>query len=77
MQVLPGFSDHVNTLFGLILQINNILETGDIYTRDRNTVQGSINILHDIIAKFEILNPTDIMITDDHGRVRGSMQTSA
>jgi hypothetical protein len=34
-----------------------MLLAGDAYTRDNRTVQGAINVLNDIIAKFEVIAP--------------------
>lgn len=69
MQELPGFARSFNTIHGLILEIKKLLDTGHIYTRDISTVQGSINKLNDIIAKFEDLQPGKLVLIDDYGRV--------
>lgn len=77
MKELNGFARTLNTIHGLILQINNILLTNDSHTRDPYTVQGSINILNDIIAKFDIIAPDQIMIVDDYGRIHSAPYTTA
>lgn len=69
MQELPGFARSFNTIHGLILEIKKLLDTGHAYTRDENTVQGAINKLKDIIAKFEDLQPGKLILTDSYGRV--------
>lgn len=69
MQELPGFARSFNTIHGLILEIKKLLDTGHVYTRDENTVQGAINKLKDIIAKFEDLQPGKLILTDNYGRV--------
>ena len=76
MQELEGFARDFNTIHGLLLEIRKILETGDMLTRDQSTVQGSINILNDIIAKFARMTPTNVMIVDELGRVHGAPQTT-
>ena len=76
-QELEGFARTLNTIHGLILQINKILESGDAKTRNNNTVQGCINILNDIIAKFEELTPGRIMVVDEYGKVHGATYTTA
>lgn len=76
-QELEGFARTLNTIHGLILQINKILESGDAKTRNNNTVQGCINILNDIIAKFEELTPGRIMVVDEYGKVHGATHTTA
>lgn len=69
MKELVGFARTLNTIHGLILQINNFLEYGNTDTRDTSTVQGSLNKLNDIIAKFEILDYAQFMVTDAYGRM--------
>lgn len=69
---LKDFSRTYNTLNGLILRTNKLLEDGDIYTRDTSTIQGCINRIRDIIAKFEATKPGNLMIVDGYGRVRGT-----
>ena len=50
----PGTSDaELNTLNGLILYLNRMLEFDDKKTRDLDTIGGCINKIHDIIAKFD------------------------
>ena len=40
---LKGFAEQLNTIHGLILEINKFLKFNDTLTRDRTTVQGCIN----------------------------------
>ena len=61
----------MNTLHGLILKINQLLLAGNKLTRDRATVQGSINVLNDVINKFDKLAPADIVMIDAYGRIHG------
>ena len=69
MQEIKGFARSFNTIHGLILEIRKLLDTGHVFTRDVNTVQGSINKLNDIIAKFENLEKGELVLIDDYGRV--------
>ena len=69
MQELKGFARSFNTIHGLILEIRKLLDTDHTLTRDINTVQGAINKLNDIIAKFENLQPGKMIIIDDYGRI--------
>lgn len=71
-KVLDHFARQLNTIHGLILQVNKMLEIDNFDTRDRNTVQGCINTVNDIINKFEILKPNDFLIVDDYGRVHNA-----
>ncbi len=72
MKRLEGFARELNTIHGLILEINRILLTNDIHTRDSYTVQGAINVINDIIDKFEIIAPGQFVIVDDYGRVHSA-----
>lgn len=66
---LEGFGTGLNTIHGLILQMNKVLEDGDKLTRDDNTVQGAINKLKDILIRFEDIQGHGIMAVDDYGRI--------
>ena len=74
---LKGFARELNTIHGLILKINYMLLYGDTYTRDQSTVQGCINVLNDIIAKFEFINPGEIMTVDSYGRIHSTPYTTS
>lgn len=67
--MLQGFGKELNTINGLILEINKVLSTEDYYTRDRKTVQGCINYINDILNKFEEFEERCILMTDNYGRV--------
>lgn len=77
IQELKDFANSYNTINGLILRINYLLEQDDKLTRNESTVQGAINKLNDIIAKFAEIKPGDVAIVDAYGRVHGAPQTSA
>lgn len=66
---LDNFARSLNTIHGLILQVNKMLEMDNFQTRDRLTVQGCINTLNDIIDKFDTLKPNNFLIVDNYGRV--------
>lgn len=72
MKRLEGFARELNTIHGLILEINRLLLTNDIHTRDSYTIQGAINVINDIIDKFEIIAPGQFVIVDDYGRVHSA-----
>lgn len=69
VELLNGFGRKLNTINGLIVQINKILSYNDTLTRDRNTVQGAINSLNDILDRFDKLIPNQIAIADSYGRL--------
>lgn len=72
MKRLEGFARELNTIHGLILEINRLLLTNDIHTRDSYTIQGAINVINDIIDKFEIIAPGQFVIVDDYGRIHSA-----
>lgn len=72
MVPLVGFARGLNTIHGLILKINQILLTDDKLTRDRTTIQGTLNVLNDIIARFDKMKPQHLLMVDEYGRVQSS-----
>lgn len=66
---LKDFGNILNTINGLIVKINQKLLSGNLLTRDQQTVQGAINTLNDIIDKFNILIPGEFTMVDTYGRV--------
>lgn len=77
LKELVGFARSLNTIHGLILETNKLLEINNEKIRELDTVQGSINKLNDIIYKFERLVPKDILIIDSYGRAHGASHTTA
>lgn len=73
-EVIPieELAESLNTIHGLILQINKILERDDTLTRDNSTIQGTLNELHDIIDKFDKLQQNQFVIVDDYGRIHSA-----
>ena len=76
MQELVGFARTLNTIHGLIMRINKLVEFNDLETRDSNTLQGAINILNDYIDKFQEMNPRDIVVVDSYGRLHSAPWTT-
>lgn len=69
---LKGFAKQLNTIHGLILEINKFLKFNDTLTRDRTTVQGCINQINDIINIFGEINPSDTVIINSYGQFAGA-----
>lgn len=69
---LKGFAEQLNTIHGLILEINKFLKFNDTLTRDRTTVQGCINQINDIINVFGEINPSDTVIINSYGQFAGA-----
>lgn len=66
---LEGFAKNYNTIHGLILRLSYLLEDGDRDTRDTNTIQGALNYLNDIFAKFEALKPKTLLSVGMNGHI--------
>ncbi len=67
---LNDFARNINTLHGLLLRINEVLQSGNTRTRDNNTVQGCLNQLHDIIDGFEQpLIPGQLYGVNEYGKL--------
>ena len=71
-----GFAKDLSTVNGLILQLKQLIESDDSETRNRETVQGTINTLNDIINIFEDLIPGEFLICDDKGHVNSANWTT-
>lgn len=69
---LEGFGRELNTIHGLIIEINRLLQMQDYQTRELNTVQGCINQVKDILNTFEMLKPGNFVIIDEYGRFSNS-----
>ena len=72
VEELSGFARELNTIHGLILQINKLLEADDKQTRDLSTIQGVVNKLNDIIYKIDELKAEQFLIVDHYGRIHGA-----
>lgn len=75
-QKIEGFANDLSTINGLILELRGLIESDDSETRDRETVQGTINTLNDIINIFEDLVPGEFLICDANGHVNSANWTT-
>lgn len=66
---LIGFARSLNTINGLIMRINHLMEFEDIETRDNTTAMGVINQMRDIITHFSKLIPEQLTVVDNYGRI--------
>jgi hypothetical protein len=69
---LKGFARGLNTINGLILKLNQLFKFDDTKTRDRETIQGCLNCLNDLINDFGELNPGEIAVIDEYGRLKSA-----
>lgn len=69
---IPNLARTDNTIHGLILRINQVLETGNTGTRDINTVQGALNRLNDLIARIDKMKSGDFVLVDEYGRLHSA-----
>ena len=75
---LVGLSEDLSTMYGLILQIKEMLGNDLTDTRDRNTVAGSLNTLNDLIELFEQkIYPIKPVITNSNGKISTADWTTA
>lgn len=73
---LPGLGNNLSTVYGLILELRNLLEVDNKNTRNTETVQGCINTLNDIINNFSSLVPGEFLICDSNGKVSSASWTT-
>lgn len=69
---LEGFARNLNTIHGLIVELNNRLMSDDTWTRQLDTAQGAINIMNDLIEKISELKPKDVVIVDEYGHMHSA-----
>lgn len=74
---IPNLARTDNTIHGLILRINQILEAGNTGIRDVSTVQGALNRLNDIIARIDKMQSGQFMIVDEYGRMHSADYSTA
>lgn len=75
-QEIKGFANDLSTINGLILELRTLIESDDLETRNRETVQGTINTLNDIINIFEDLVPGEFLICDANGHINSANWTT-
>lgn len=69
--------ESLNTIHGWILQLSKYFcDDVDNLTRNRETVQGTINYLNDIIDKFDKLVPGEFVVVDEYGRMQSAGYTT-
>lgn len=73
---IERFADNFGTINGLILSLRNIIESDNSNTRDKSTVQGTINVLNDIIDCFNDLFPGEFLICNNQGKVSSANWTT-
>lgn len=66
---LIGFAKSYNTIHGLILKLNYLLEANDSLTRDTQTVKGAINKLNDIFYRFDQMIPNSMLSVGINGKI--------
>lgn len=69
---LESFARQLNTAHGLILKINQTLDSSNVNTREDTTVKGIMNQMNDILNKFVAMQPGDFLIVDGYGRMHGA-----
>lgn len=73
---IKEFADNMSTINGLLLSLRNLIESDNPNTRDRSTIQGTVNVLNDIIDCFNDLFPGQFLICDSNGKVNSANWTT-
>lgn len=68
LQELKEFARNYNTIHGLILRLNQILDLDNPESRNLDTVQGALNSVRDVLGYLHNIKPNEIMVTDRYGR---------
>lgn len=68
---LTGFAKTLNTIHGLILNVNKMFRFEDEVIRNNTTVAGMLNQIRDITRSFEKLNPGDVVSVNAYGQLTG------
>lgn len=66
---LVDFARKLNTIHGMILKMNQIIDSEDTDTRDLQTIQGALNTFNDWISHLGKLDSQDLVIVDNYGRL--------
>lgn len=69
LQELEGFGNHYNTIHGLILRLNELLEQRDPNNREFKVAQGLMNRVKDLLVQFGDMYANQIVVTDKFGRL--------
>lgn len=70
---LKDFARKLNTIHGMILKMNQLIDEENTGSRELTTVQGVLNNLNDWISKLGTMDSQEIVMVDNYGR----MQTAA
>ena len=66
---LEGFSRTLNSIHGMLLELNRIIRFEDKVTRDERTLAGTLNKINDVLTTIGKLTPGQIVVTDSYGRM--------
>lgn len=66
---LVDFARKLNTIHGMILKMNQVIDSEDTDTRDLQTIQGALNTFNDWISHLGKLDSQDLVIVDNYGRL--------
>lgn len=71
-------ANEFDTIHGWILKLNKyFVDDSDGLTRNRETLQGTLNYLNDIIDKFDKLVPGEFVVVDEYGRMQSAGYTTS
>lgn len=68
---LNGFSRSLNTINGLILNINKMFNFNDNVSREADTISGCLNKIKDVLKVFRHVDPGETIRIDEYGNYVG------
>lgn len=73
---LTGYATSTNTINGMILTMNQMLEPNDNLTREDDSLSGVLNQVKDFIRRFGCMKSNKILVIDSYGRIRTAEVTA-
>lgn len=73
---INDLANNLSTIYGLILEFRNLFETDNKDTRNTETIQGTLNVLNDIINNFANIIPGEFLICDSDGKISSAYWTT-
>lgn len=66
---LPELGEKTNSIYGLLLQLQQLYAANDEETRDINTFKGAFNVLQDMLYQIKKLKPEHLLYVNDFGQI--------
>lgn len=69
---LKDFARKLNTIHGMILKMNQLIDEENTGSRDLDTIQGVLNNLNDWISKLGTFDSQELVMVDNYGRLQSA-----